>query len=261
MSESQGPSPREMGSASLGAALAVILGAATGPLAPVTAAMATPLTTRMMELIFSEWGRKSNVVTAAAMQASGLGPDEFCGILADDPALMGLAQRILWAASISGHEHKLRVLGGLLGGAVASRGDKLDETGLIVAALADIDVPHTVVLEVLTRPTPDEDGQKRQTAGALSGGFSIPPPRSGTDLMTWEPGAWLPEQIQNELPLPPGFVLACLSVLTRHGLAQTVGTYGGGQRFKITGFGQAMLEAMGLPDAAGTGDSGQPAAQ
>jgi hypothetical protein len=262
MSESQeGSSPGEMGSASLGAGLAVILGAATGPLAPVTAALATPLATRMMELIFSKWGRKGNVVTAAALQASGLGPGEFCDTLAGDPALMGLAQRILWAASIPGSEHKLRVLGGLLGGAVASRGDKLDETGLIVAALADIDVPHTMVLEVLTRPAPDEDGQKRQTAGALGGGYSIPPKRSGTDLMTFEPGAWLPEQIQSEVPLPPGFVLACLSVLTRHGLAETVGTYGGGQRFKITGFGLAMLEAMGQPDAACTGDGRQRAAQ
>jgi hypothetical protein len=69
----------------------------------------------MMELIFSEWSRKGNVVTAAAMRASGLGPNEFCGILGGDPGSDGAGTRILWAASISGNEHKLRVLGGLLG--------------------------------------------------------------------------------------------------------------------------------------------------
>jgi hypothetical protein len=106
-------------------------------------------------------GCKSNVMMAAALQESGLGPDEFCDILARDPAMMGLAQRILWTASISGNAHKLRFLGGLVGGAVASGGGKLDEIDLIVA-FTDIDTPHAAVLEVLTRPAPDDEryGQK-----------------------------------------------------------------------------------------------------
>lgn len=259
-----------MAVAAFGATLAAILGAATGPLAPFTAAMITPLTTRMMELIFSEWGGKSNVVMAAALQESGVGPDEFCDILAGDPAMMGLAQRILWAASISGNAHKLRVLGGLLGGAVASGGDKLDETGLIVAALTDIDTPHTAVLEVLTRPAPDDEryGQKaaadaeaERARGETGGRFTLPLHRDPDELMAYEPGAWLPMQIQDQLPMPPGFTLACLSVLTRHDLARAVGTYSGGQRFKITDFGRAMLDAMSQPVAEGTEDDGQTAAQ
>jgi hypothetical protein len=221
----------------------------------------------MMELIFSEWGRKGNLVTAAALQASGLGPDEFSGILAGDPALMGLAQRILWVASISGNDHKLRVLGGLLGGVVASRGDKLDETGLIVAALTDIDVPHTAVLEVLTRPAPDDEKYARKAAADAEAArakeenpasFTIPPHRDPDELLAYEPGAWLPEQIEEQLPMPPGFVRACLSVLTRHDLARALVAYGGAQRFKITDFGRAMLEAMSQPVAAGTGDEDQP---
>lgn len=44
--------------------------------------------------------------------------------------------------------------------------------------------------------------------------------------------------------MAPGFVLACLSVLTRHNLATTLATYGGGQRFKITDFGRALVEVM-----------------
>jgi len=265
MSESQeGSSSRDMAVASLGATLAAMLGAATGPLAPFTAAAVAPLTTRMTELMFAELGRKSNMVTAAALQASGLGPDEFRDVLADDPAVMGLAQRILWVASITGDEHKLRVLGGLLGGAVACRGDKLDETGLIVTALADIDAPHTAVLDVLTRSAPDDDEQRRRatgSSGSSSTGYNIPSFRMGTDLMMCTAGAWLPEQIQTELPIQPGFVFACLSVLTRHGLARSLGTYGGAQRFQITDFGRAMLEAMSQPVVAGTSSDEQRAAQ
>jgi hypothetical protein len=207
----------------------------------------------MAELIFSEWSRKNNVVTAAAVQTSGLDPDAFCDILEGDPALMVLAQRILWVASISGDEHKLRVLGGLLGGAIASSGDKLDETGLIVAALADIDAPHTAVLEILARPAPDEeryaakaaeDAEAARATAANPRSFRIPPRRDAAELMAYEPYAWLPGQIEEQLPLPPGFTRACLSVLARHDLARALSTYGGGQRFKITEFGTAMLNAM-----------------
>jgi hypothetical protein len=221
----------EMASKALGATLAAVLGAATGPLAPFTTGAITPLMTRMAELIIAECSRKNNVVVATALHTSGFGPDEFSEILAGDPALMGLTQRILWTASITGSEHKLRILGSLLGG--VSRGEKLDETGLIVAALTDLETPHIAVLNVLARPAPDEQEQKRATAGALSGGLRIAPERTGNELMSWAAGAWLPEQIQDELPLPPGFVLGCLSVLTRHNLAHALATYGGGQRFRL----------------------------
>src|SRR5215472_4800878 len=103
--------PRNMAAVAVGGTLAVTLGAATGPLAPFTAAAILPLTTRMAELILGELSRKNGVVAAAALQASGLDPDEFCDILAGDPAKMGLAQKILWAASTTGSEGHLRILG------------------------------------------------------------------------------------------------------------------------------------------------------
>jgi hypothetical protein len=277
MSGSQeGTGSREIVVTALGGGLAAILGLATGPFAPVTTALFVPGTTRMADLIVSEWSRKSNVVTATALQASGVDPDEFCEILEGDPALMGLAQRIMWVASISGNDHKLRVLGGLLGGVVGTRGDKLDETGLIVAALADIGTPHAAVLDVLTRPAPDDDMYAQKTAEVADvrkeaadrarpgvdppGGYSIPPYRDADELMTYEPHAWTPAQIEAQLPMPPGFVRACLSVLSRHDLARALSTYGGTQRFKLTDFGHAMLDAMrqAVP-AAATADDEQSA--
>jgi len=135
---------------------------------------------------------------------------------------------IIWAASISGNSRKLRTLGAFLGGAVASRGDRLDETQLLVSALADIEEAHTVVLDILTGPAPDdekygrkhdEDVEAARAKAANPHSFRIPPHRDAGEVMAYEPGAWLPEQIQEQLPMAPGFVLACLSVLTRHNLA------------------------------------------
>ena len=226
-----------MAVAALGHVFAAILGGAFGgPVAPFLTAALDPLTTRWMELAAAEWTRKSQVIADAALEASGLSdPEEFLEILDDNPELIALSQKIMWAASISGNSHKLRTLGALLGGVVASRGDRLDETQLLVSALADIEEPHTVVLDILTQPAPDDQVYRRKHAkdvkaarakAANPSSFRIPPHRDQSELMAYEPGAWLPEQIQKQLPMPPGFVFACLSVLTRHNPTPvTLGVY------------------------------------
>ena len=85
------------------------------PAGPAAAAVAgaalTPVTTRMVELAAAKWRRKSGLVAETAVAASGLGDEELCARLAGNPDLLALAQKILWAASMSGNEHKLRTLG------------------------------------------------------------------------------------------------------------------------------------------------------
>ncbi len=242
---------RKMTEVSLGGTLAAVFAAPTRGLAPYVAPMILPMTTSLAEHLLSELSRKNVVIVEAALQAAELDPEEFYGILTGDPAMMALTQQILSAASVTGNEDKLRILGALLGGVAASRGQTLDETAFIVAALRDIEEPHTVILDVLHRPAPDEAEQKLVTANTLSGAVKFHAERTENELMAWAPGAWLPEQVQDEVPLPAEFIPICLSVLARHGLAQTVATLGGGQRFQITNFGQRMLEAM--THAAGTG--------
>src|SRR6266566_2805415 len=94
------PSDQGMAVAALGQVFAAILGLAFGgPAAPVLMAALGPFTTRWMERAAAEWTRKTEVVADAALVASGLSDPE-----------------------------ELRTLGAFLGGAVASRGDRLDET-------------------------------------------------------------------------------------------------------------------------------------
>jgi hypothetical protein len=203
---------------SLGATLAVFLSMSTGPLAPVVAAAATPLTTRMMERIAEEWRRKSNVVAESALAASRLDPEDFCDALAGDPDMIALTQQVLWAASVSGNEQKLRGLGNLLGRAAAHPGDRLDETQVLIAALRDIEGPHLLVLEVLTGSSPDQ-WTKTSEVG------------------------WPLKYVAARVDLDPEFVPACLSALTRHGLATGVSGLDG-ERFRITQLGRAVALAM-----------------
>jgi DNA-binding PadR family transcriptional regulator len=57
-------------------------------------------------------------------------------------------------------------------------------------------------------------------------------------------GAWLPEQVEAEVPMIPEFVYGVLSTMTRHGLARSIAVLDGGQRFRITDLGRALLEVM-----------------
>jgi hypothetical protein len=57
----------------------------------------------------------------------------------------------------------------------------------------------------------------------------------------------MPDHVAARVNLDPEFVPACLSTLTRHGLATTMGGLDGIQRFVITPLGQAIVLAMRRP--------------
>jgi hypothetical protein len=57
----------------------------------------------------------------------------------------------------------------------------------------------------------------------------------------------MPNHVKARVNLDPEFVPACLSALTRHGLATTVGVLDGGQRFVPTRLGEAIALAMRGP--------------
>ena len=240
VTELEKPNGHAMAVEAVGATFAVILAAGTGPLAPVVAAVATPLTRRMVQLVAAEWRRKSDVIADTALRASGLGdPEDFCSALVGDPDMIALTQKILWAASVSGDDRRLQALGTLLGRAAGRPGgDRLDETQLLVSALADLEAPHLIVLDVIADPAPD-DAQVRS--------------HPGSELAESEPVGWLPEQVQEQVNLDPQFMLACLNALTRHGLASTLGVLGGGQRFRITQLGRAIAIVMHGPGSPSDG--------
>ncbi len=109
------------------------------------------------------------------------------------------------------------------------------------------------MLDILTGPAPDDehyDDQATQEAEAAAavqsqlGGHRPPPRREAGQHMSYEPGAWLPGQIQEEAPIDPDFALACVGVLLRHNLVTALGTLDGGSRYKITRLGRALADVM-----------------
>jgi hypothetical protein len=199
-----------------GLIFAAYLAAPAGPLAPFIAAAATPFTRRMAERIAAEWSRKSNMIADSALQASMLDtPEHLAEALTGDPSMIALTQKILFAASVTGNDHKLRAFGDLLGGAVRCHRDRPDEINLLIDALADLEDLHVMIMDVISAPPPDE-----------------------------RPG-WLASQVQAEVKTEPDLVLACLNTLTRHGLADTNNdTYGSVEQFYLTKLGRALAEVI-----------------
>jgi hypothetical protein len=231
MGELEGPGNRELVVQAVGAVFATLLGLAVGgPLGALAGAGLTPYGIRWIQLATAEWNRKSQVIAENALDASGTeDPEEFFHILSEDPGLTALAHRILFAAYLSGNERKLRALGMLLGGAIARRGDRLDEATMLASVLGDIEEPQVVTLDILTGEPPDADEQREDA--------------KQHGRVDSEP-SWLGRQVESELPMNPELTLACLSDLVRYGLAERLGTYGGGSRYRITSFGRSLTAVL-----------------
>jgi hypothetical protein len=203
-----------MAVAVVASAFVAILALGTGPAAPVVTAIATLPAIHFAERVAAEWRRKSNTVAASALRASGFAdPEAFCEALTSDPDMIALTQKILFAAAVTGNEGKLRALGEVLGRAAG--GQPLDETNLLIDALADIEEPHVTVMEVIDRPAPEG-----------------------------RPG-WLPSHVQAEVDLQPDLVLAVLETLNRRGLTDADrNIYGAAPQYMLTSLGSLLLSVM-----------------
>ena len=137
------------------------LAAPAGSFAPFIAAAAAPFTQRMAEKIAAEWSRKSGVVASSALRTSGFGnPEHLAEALTGDADMIALTQKILFAASATGNDRKLCAFGGLLRGAARRHGRRLEETNLLIDALADLEDVHMVIMDVNRRlpQISDQDG-------------------------------------------------------------------------------------------------------
>lgn len=119
------------------------------------------LQTRVVVRLGTNCRAQSNVIATSALRTSGLGsPEDLAEALTSDSGMIALTQKILFAASVTGNDRKLRAFGNLLGGAVVRHARRLDETNLLVDALADLEDQHVVITDVISAPPPigDRDG-------------------------------------------------------------------------------------------------------
>lgn len=116
---------------------------------------------RLAKAARQEHGRRRSVAIAAAVDMSGLGsPEDLAEAIAEDPDLIPLLTRVLYAAGMNGYDEVLETLGAAVGSAVADR-SRVDEVSMILTALENLTRLHIQVLGAATyraRQVPDTFG-------------------------------------------------------------------------------------------------------
>jgi hypothetical protein len=213
------------GGGALGVALGGELGAGIGPVAVVLAASTVQGLTRAAS---ARMARRRAALTAA-VDVSRSSVDELLSRAADDPARYELLVRVFEAADSASVPDKIRALGTVLANGLS--GDEwVDESMLLVSALAELEAPHIIILRQLTCPGPN-----------------LP----GVGEMRWSRASLATARPTYAMVLP-----AVLGTFERHGLiVWTDGLLGDdqdGQTPVVTSLGERCLILLGASPASGT---------
>ena len=153
----------------------------------------------------------------------------------NDPRLVPLYLKVLWAAGMNGHDEVLQAMGCALGSALhAAASDDvttLEDAELALRAMGDLTPRHFVVLRVLAKQS-----------NAMQ-------PSGNRDL-----GASTPEAVAKETGFSDDVTHQCLLNLAGAGLAQARSVYGG-TAYPITNLGLAVIAAAKLSQADRPGTS------
>jgi hypothetical protein len=144
----------------------------------------------------------------AAERVSGQTRKQLGEAIAEDPQLIPLATRVLYAAGMNGHDQTLAAMGRALGDAVRDR-ERIDEMELILTALADLGPAHVRLLQALAVP-----------------------------------GAWVSPVSVPETDLPPRVRDLCLATLISRGLVANSSGPAYRVRYDATELGRTLLDVL-----------------
>lgn len=140
--------------------------AVVGVALPVVGPLIAPAVERMSKAVRREHARRASRALAAAEHVAGMTREELADAIADDPRLIPLTTRVLFAAGMSDAEEMLTAMGAALGDAVRDR-SYIDEAGLLLSSLADLRPQHVAVLRVLARRPPKQQQHEEDEAWAF----------------------------------------------------------------------------------------------
>jgi hypothetical protein len=182
-------------------------------LVPGIGPLLAPFAKRASRSIREEWERNHSKALRAAERISGMSREELADNISDDPRLIPLATRVLYAAGMTGQDAILRALGTALGDAVRDR-ERIDEVELLLIGMANLRQQHIIILEMMNRPS-----------------------RRG------DPPYWVSEDLAHASGFSRDLVTMCLPGLVGSGLIrQADNTYG--VSYEITGLGQTALGVL-----------------
>jgi hypothetical protein len=194
-------------------ALSVIVSGVSGAL-PIFGGFVEPIAENILQKAKEEWTRNH----------SGLERDQLGEAIANNPSLIPLYVRILYAAGMNGHDEVLRTIGTLFGGAVKEVLDSdtysLDYLEAILSSLDGLGPIHFRILHALeSGQIPNESGSKDQT-------------QHSSDL------------ISAHLTIDQDLADMCLNNLASAGLIITVSGYSS-LVYKMSNVGRQVLLASG----------------
>ena len=160
-------------------------------LIPGVGPLLAPLAKRAFKSIREEWARNSSKALRAAERISGMSREELSDRISDDPRLIPLVTRVLYAAGMTGQDTILRALGTALGDAVQNP-EKVDEVELLLIGISDLRRHHVVILEAIAKERPKSE----MTGGAIY---------------------WTPSSLANEVDHTLDLVNICIAGLVRGG--------------------------------------------
>lgn len=186
-----------------------------------------PVVSWMSPGIRQEWQRLASRALKAAEAISGHPREDLAEIFEQDPTLMPLYMRVLWAAGMNGHDETLRAMGAVLGEAVrASDGGESE-------SVADADQ----ALMAMSALTP-------RHFRALRFMYENPKRHGVTgEPLEKEDSGWIAEQFAGAAGLTEERAEWCLSGLAGAGLVRTSAAFGGAIIYKLTDLGEAVVRA------------------
>jgi len=179
---------------------------------PGAGLVAQPLFRKVRE----EWTRHRSTALRAAVSTSGLTLNDLRERITEDPRLIPLVTRLLYAAGMNGHDRTLKAMGAAFGRATREP-DAMAECELILTAIADLTGDHARTLQLLT---------------------TEPPEFSGTALV------WTPELLQRRSALSSRTTMLCLAALVARGLVDSTSGFGGVTVCRVTSLGYEVLQVL-----------------
>lgn len=168
---------------------------------------------RLSRAVWDEHQRRASIALQAALRISGLSQEDFADCLIQNPQLLSLQERLLWAAGINGHDETLKAMGRGFGDAVREP-ERAIEVEIILAALTDFGPYHRAILQTLGTPSPDR-----------------------------EDGVWFLPDVIRRIDVPDSVAPLCVSALTAAGLVGIQAGLGG-VSYHITELGGLVLSVL-----------------
>ena len=185
---------------------------------------------QMAEGLAREVNRNRSTVLRLAEQAAGISREDLAERIAEQPQLVPLVVRVMYAAGMNGHDSTLLLLAGYLGSALADD-DEIDDAELMISAIADLTERHIHVLALLEGPPWEAVGEEE------------------SEVSGWTTGVLL-----RATDLRPEVALTAARGLLRSGLVSDLGPGGqgptyndlkhGGSLLTITEMGRSVLEVL-----------------